>query len=118
VSARIEIHMPVEVKPGAWPKLETSKATRKLWDEVAHRPEVGADVCDYRVHDENHPATIRLAPDPDPELVATGSPHTEQYVVCHCCAFGTGHLYEEMLGQCRTSGHVAVELRQSDGRWI
>ncbi|MFD6069313.1 hypothetical protein [Amycolatopsis lurida] len=118
MSARIEVRMPVAVKPGAWPKLETSKATRRLWDEVAHQGEDGADVCTYRHHDEPHPATIRLTPDPDLELVHAGTAHVDVMTVCRCCAYEAGHLYEEMRGQCRTSGEVGVELRQSDGRWI
>jgi len=88
---------------------------RADYEHAAQRGETGADPCTYRHHDEDHPATIRLTPDPDRYLSWA---HEDVMTVCFCCAYADGHLYEEMRGQCRTSGHVGVELRQDDGRWI
>lgn len=118
MSARIEVRMDTVIPEYMEPAFVGSPALRAEWDAVAHQGEDGADVCTYRVHDEPHPATIRLTPDPDPELVATGSPHTEQLIVCRCCAFQVGHIFEEMANQVRRGGDVEVELRQPDGRWI
>jgi hypothetical protein len=118
VTARIEVQLPTAVKSGAWPEIEVSRALRADYDGTVHRGEQGAEACTYRDHeDEPHPATVRLTPDPDEDLVFTGNPHTEERTVCTCCAFREGHLYEEMLGQARTNGHVGLELRQDDGKW-
>jgi len=76
--------------------------------------EAGADPCTYRYHDVDHPATVQLTPDPDPELSWA---HTDQLTVCTCCAYVEGHLFEEMTGQVRRGGDVVVELRQADGSW-
>ena len=95
--------------------LATAGEVRASYDHTHHTGEQGADICQYRVHDEDHPATVRLKPDPDPYLSWA---HEDEMTVCWCCAFAGGHLYEEMRGQCRTSGHVGVELRQADGRWL
>lgn len=96
--------------------LSTSAALLADYDETAHRGEGGAEACGYRVHEVDHPATVRLTPDPD--LGEAPFAHTEQVTVCRCCAFERGHLYEEMRGEARTSGHVEVELRQADGSWL
>lgn len=117
MTARIEVQLEYLVPEYMEPAFVGSPALRAEWSEVAHQGEDGADVCTYRVHDEPHPATIRLTPDPDPDLVHAGTAHTEQQTVCWCCAYKAGHLYEEMRGQCRTSGEVGVELRQSNGAW-
>jgi len=96
--------------------LATSAATRADYEATLHRGEDGAaDVCSYRYHDVDHPATIRLTPDPDPGLSWA---HKDVLTVCRCCAYEGGHIYEEMRGQARTSGHVGVELRQTDGSWV
>lgn len=95
--------------------LTTSAALRADYDATVHRGEDGADACTYRHHDVDHPALIRLTPDPDPALSWA---HQDVLTVCRCCAYQDGHLYEEMRGQARTSGHVEVELRQADGSWL
>lgn len=118
MTARVEVQLDKVVPEWMTPNIMWSPATRADYAEVAHWGEDGAEACEYRVHDEPHPATIRLTPDPDPDLVHAGTAHTEQRVVCHCCAYKAGHLYEEMRGQCRTSGDVGVELRQPNGAWI
>ncbi|MFD5245064.1 hypothetical protein ACFWIW_10995 [Amycolatopsis sp. NPDC058340] len=118
MSARIEVRMDAVIPEYMVPAFVGSPALRAEWTEVAHQGEDGADVCIYRHHDEPHAATIRLTPDPDPDLVHAGTAHVDEMTVCRCCAYEAGHLYEEMRGQCRTSGEVGVELRQSDGRWI
>lgn len=118
VTARVGVRMEAALPEYAVPAFVGSPALRADWSEVAHWGEDGADACTYRHHDEPHPATIRLTPDPDPELVATGSPHTEQLIVCRCCAFQVGHIFEEMANQVRRGGDVEVELRQPNGAWI
>jgi hypothetical protein len=96
--------------------LATSAALLADYDETAHRGEAGADACTYRTHDVDHPATIRLTPDPD--LPEAPFAHQDVLTVCRCCAYEGGHLYEEMRGEARVSGHVEVELRQADGSWL
>lgn len=95
--------------------LATSPAMRRDYEAAMHRVVEGPEPCTYRHHDVDHPALIRLTPDPDPALSWA---HQDVLTVCRCCAFDEGHLYEEMRGQARTSGHVGVELRQDDGRWV
>lgn len=117
MTARVEVQLEQLVPEYMTPAFVGSPALRAEWSEVAHQGETGADACDYRVHNEPHPATVRLTPAPDPELVATGSPHTEPLTVCRCCAFKHGHLYEEMANQVRRGSDVEVELRQPSGEW-
>jgi hypothetical protein len=95
--------------------LATSPAMRRDYEATVHRGEDVADACTYRHHDVDHPALIRLTPDPDPGLSWA---HQDVLTVCRCCAYQDGHLYEEMRGQARTSGHVGVELMQEDGSWV
>jgi len=95
--------------------LTTSAAMRADYEATVHRGEDIADACTYLHHDVDHPATIRLTPDPDPGLSWA---HQDVLTVCRCCAYEGGHLYEEMRGQARTSGHVDVELMQEDGSWV
>lgn len=119
VTTRIEVQLEQLVPEFMAPAIVGSPALRAEYDEVAHWGEDGADVCTYRHHEDGpHLATIRLTPDPDEDLVHAGTAHTEQRTVCRCCAYEAGHLYEEMRGQARTSGHVGVELRQQSGEWI
>lgn len=93
------------------PPVPTERPTT-IPDRLPTRP----DGCTWRDHDAGvHFATVRLTPDPDPDLAVA---HQDELEVCTCCAFEAGHLYEEMRGQARTSGHVAVELRQLDGSWV
>jgi hypothetical protein len=95
--------------------LATSPAMLRDYAATVHRDEDGPEVCTYRHHDVDHAATIRLTPDPSPELTWA---HQDVLTVCRCCAYEGGHLYEEMRGQARTSGHVGVELQQEDGSWV
>lgn len=95
--------------------LAVAGEARAHYDHAAHRGETGAEPCLYRVHDDDHAATVRLTPDPDQDRSWA---HEDVLTVCWCCAFAGGHLYDEMRGQARTSGHVGVELRQDDGRWL
>lgn len=119
MTARIGVQLEQLVPEYMTPAIVGSPALRAEYEEVAHWGEDGAEPCTYRAHEtEPHPARIRLTPDPDEDVVHAGTAHTEQMTVCRCCAYEAGHLYEEMLGQARTSGHVEVELRQPSGEWI
>lgn len=117
MTVRQQFQVPAETLANGTPSLANSPQLRADWDAAAHRGERNANPCTYLVHEENHPATVRLTPDPDPVLVATGNPHTDQKTVCQCCAFQRGHLYEEMANQVRRGGDVVVELRREDGKW-
>lgn len=112
VRSAVLLTMKIAVPAGS---LAEPGAALAHYAHAGHVGEVGADACTYRAHDEDHPATIRLTPDPDKFLRWA---HEDVMTVCWCCAFASGHLYDEMRGQCRTSGHVGVELRQDDGRWL
>ena len=71
------------------------------------------NACTWRDHDGGvHFATVRLTPDP-----ADADGYQDVMEVCTCCAFEVDHIYDAMRSQARTSGHVAVALRQPDGTW-